>query len=142
VPDRIILFDGVCSFCNFWVRFIIRHDKAAKFRFAPFQSHIALQILGDQSADIRQLQSVVLIEQGIVYTESTAALRICRQLDGMWKLGYVFIFIPRALRDMVYRFVAAHRYRWFGKKSHCMMPDPKDRHRFLDDTLYPFINKA
>jgi predicted DCC family thiol-disulfide oxidoreductase YuxK len=124
----IILFDGVCNLCNGAVTFIIDRDRDAYFTFAPLQSDTARELLGEEA---ERLESIVLVEDGKHYTESTAALRIARRLRGPWPLLYGFIIVPRGLRDRVYRFIAANRYRWFGKTDSCRLPTPELRKRFL-----------
>src|SRR5687768_10595487 len=100
--ERIVLFDGVCNFCNGAVNFIIERDRDDKFKFAPLQSEIGQQLkqtygIGDD------IDSIVLIEDGKAFMHSTAALRIARTLGGIWSLGYVFIIVPAAMRDWLYK---------------------------------------
>lgn len=78
------------------------------------------------------MKSFLLIENGQVYHRSTAALRVCRYLGGGWPLCYALLIIPRFIRDGVYNFIARHRYRWFGRRDHCMIPTPDIRERFLE----------
>ncbi len=130
--DSIILFDGVCSFCNGAVNFIIRHDPAGKFRFAPLQSAAGREAVA-RRPELANIDSIILMEAGQYYTESDAALRICRHLSGFWKLIYLFIFVPRALRNAVYRLIAERRYQWFGRLDSCMIPTKEIRDRFILD---------
>lgn len=132
--DPIILFDGVCNLCQGSVRFIIRNDPGAVFRFASLQSEAARRVMRDRSEfAVRGIvDSVVLLEGGSVYTHSTAVLHICRRLSGFWPLLYGFIVVPRPLRDVVYKWVARNRYHWFGKKEACLMPTPDIQARFLE----------
>ncbi len=125
----VILFDGVCNFCTASVIFIIKRDPAGKFKFASLQSEYANNILGSVE---HAMDTLLLVEEGKLYKESTAALRIARDLKGGWKLLYAFIVIPKFLRDSVYRLIARNRYNWFGKKDQCMVPTPELRDRFLD----------
>lgn len=127
----VVLFDGVCSFCNKAVRFIIRRDRNAYFRFASLQSDAGIALLADHGQAPR-LDSIVLVENGRVFTESTAALRIARRLDGWWKAAVVLLAIPKPVRDFVYRSFARRRYRWFGRQESCMLPTPEQKARFLD----------
>jgi predicted DCC family thiol-disulfide oxidoreductase YuxK len=128
----IIFFDGVCNFCNMSVQFIIKRDRKGLFRFASLQSSVAERLLMNfpQAAG---LNSIVLIDRGRIFTESTAVLRICKDLDGLWKGFYVLILFPKPLRDAFYRWFAKHRYRLFGKQSACMIPDKNIRDRFLNE---------
>jgi len=129
--SAIILFDGVCNFCNSSVNFIIERDKAGYFKFAPLQSEIGEKLLAENGIDKIETDSVVLIEDGAVYTHSTAALRVARKLEGAWRWLYYLNFVPRVLRDAAYKLFAKYRYKLFGKKDECMLPSPEIRARFL-----------
>ena len=131
MTDRVIFFDGVCKFCSFWVRFVIRRDPQAKFHFASLQSPAgrgAAQALGLPEDPP---QSVILKEDGRYFTQSTASLTIMKELTGLWPLLYAFIVVPAPLRNLVYKVIAANRYRWFGKNDSCFVPTPELRSRFL-----------
>src|SRR4051794_20637814 len=128
----LILFDGVCNLCAWAVRFIIERDPQGLFRFASLQSELGRCLLAQHGIDTESTDSFVLIEDGIAFTESSAALRVARQLGGAWPLCYAAIILPRFLRDPIYRFIARNRYRWFGKQETCMVPMPELRARFLD----------
>lgn len=128
----VILFDGVCNFCNGAVNFAIKRDKKAILKFATLQSGMASQLLDKFSLSAVDLNSFVLIENGKVYTRSTAALKVFQYLDGLWPLMYGFIIVPKFLRDVVYKLIAKNRYRWFGIRKKCMIPTPEVRSRFLN----------
>lgn len=129
--SAIVLFDGVCNFCNGSVNFIIERDRANYFKFAPLQSEIGGQLLDEHKINKAETDSVILIEDEQAFTHSTAALRIARKLDGFWKFFYIFRFVPRFLRDFAYKLFAKNRYKLFGKQDACMMPTPEIRARFL-----------
>src|SRR4030095_11083954 len=97
--SAVILFDGVCNFCNGAVNFIIERDKTGYFKFAPLQSEIGEKLLAENGVDKIENDSVVLLEDGKVYPPSTAALRIARKLDGAWKFAYGFVVVPRFVRN-------------------------------------------
>jgi predicted DCC family thiol-disulfide oxidoreductase YuxK len=124
----IVLFDGVCNLCNGAVQFILARDTEARFQFAALQSETARRLLG---TDI-SLESMALVEAGQVFRKSAAALRIARKLRFPWPLLYVFVVVPRPARDLIYDWVARHRYSWFGKRNQCWLPTPELRGRFLD----------
>lgn len=130
--DRIVLFDGVCNLCNSSVRFIIKRDKRKHFKFASLQSDYATDLFQRLNIDASSFDSIVLVEDDNTYIKSTAALKISKELSGLWPLLYVFIIIPRFIRDAVYDFIARNRYKWFGKKDYCEMPTPELRNRFLE----------
>ncbi len=128
--QAIILFDGVCNLCNNSVQFIIRHDKDAYFKFASLQSDFGRQ-LKEAKQIPNDVDSIILVENGKVYMQSSAILHIARHLDGAWKLAAAALFIPRPIRDIIYRYVARNRYRWFGRQDQCMLPSPDLKERFL-----------
>lgn len=130
--NRLVLFDGVCNFCNFWIQFALKHDKKGKLKFGSLQGTTAQQILPQYNIDPAVLTSVIFIEDGIAYKESTAALKVCRHLDGAWKLLYALIIIPAFIRDGIYKWVGRNRYKWFGKQESCMLPTAEQRARFVE----------
>ncbi len=131
----VLLFDGVCNLCNAVVRFTVRFDESGTFRFAPLQSEIGRELLARFDLPTDDFDSFVLVEGDDYYTRSTAALRVCRRLDGPWPLLYPLVFVPERLRDPVYEFVAKHRYRVFGRKDECPIPGPEIRERFAERAL-------
>jgi len=128
--SSIVLFDGVCNFCNDSVNFIIRHDKTNRYKFAPLQSDVGQEMRKKFSIG-EDVDSIVLVEDDQAFTHSTAALRIARGLGGIWSAAYIFVVVPATIRDYFYRLFAKYRYRLFGKKDVCMMPTPDVRARFL-----------
>jgi predicted DCC family thiol-disulfide oxidoreductase YuxK len=128
--DRIVLFDGVCNFCNGSVNFIINNDPEKRFKFAPLQSEIGQSFIEKYSIP-SDVDSVILIEDGTVYMHSTAGLRIAKGLGGIWSAAYVFIIVPAFIRDWAYKTFARYRYRLFGRTEACMMPTADVKERFL-----------
>lgn len=129
--SSIILFDGVCNLCAWSVRFIIERDPAGRFHFASLQSEAGQRLLTKHQINRDRMDSFVLIEDDHAYTESTAALRVARQLNGLWPCLYVGIILPRFVCDPFYRFIAKNRYRWFGKNESCLIPTLEIKNRFL-----------
>jgi predicted DCC family thiol-disulfide oxidoreductase YuxK len=125
----IILFDGVCNFCNGSVNFIIERDKKNYFKFAPLQSESGQEYV--KRFELGELDSVILVEDDKAYAHSTAALKIAKRLGGILSLAYALIIIPRPVRDFFYKLFAKNRYRLFGKKDACMIPTPEIRAKFL-----------
>ena len=136
--NPIILYDGVCGLCNRLVQFLLKHDKDGRLRFASLQSDFAVKVLGRHGFDPKDLDTVHVVENydqpgERVLQRSDAILRAGRELGGVWGASSsIAKVVPRPLRDLVYRFVATNRYRVFGKYDTCMLPDPKQRSRFLD----------
>jgi len=128
--SSIVLFDGVCNFCNGAVNFIIRHDREKNFKFAPLQSEIGQQLKKEHNIG-DDIDSIILVEGERAYTHSTAGLRIAKGLGGIWSFGYAFIIVPAFIRDLAYRVFAKYRYRLFGRQEACMLPTPDVRERFV-----------
>ena len=139
----VVLFDGVCNLCNAAVQFMIDRDPSGKLRYAPLQSEIATKLL-DESMGAEQSKllrdgvtgdgdpdSIVLVDNGKAWTHSTAAIQIARRLRFPWTMAVVLLVWPRFIRDIVYRFIARNRYRWFGKSDTCRIPTPELKARFL-----------
>jgi len=128
-----ILFDGVCNLCNGFVQFVIRHDRRGHFRFAALQSELGQALLAahGQALPASGPESVVLLEGGQYYSHSAAVLRIAGGLGGVWRLAAGGWLLPQSWRDALYRYVARHRYRWFGRQESCWLPTPELRARFL-----------
>ena len=128
---QVIVFDGVCNFCNASVDFVMKRDPGKQFKFGTLQSEPAKRILQNQKLDTEDFETFLLIEEGHVFMKSTAALKIAKQLTGLWPLLYVFMVVPRPIRDGVYSFIARRRYRWMGKTETCRVPTPTERERFV-----------
>ena len=111
----IVLFDGICNFCNYWVNFAIKRDRKKKLRFTPLQGETAKSLLPQYNILSTSLSSVIFIDGNKVYTQSSAAIRICKYLDGGWKLFYGLMIIPKFFRDWLYNIIARNRYKWFGE---------------------------
>jgi predicted DCC family thiol-disulfide oxidoreductase YuxK len=137
VAGPVMLYDGVCGFCNKSVQLILDHDRRETMRFAALQSSYALAIV-ERHPKLREVDSVVIVESGQggtderVYVRSDAALKIASYLGGFWKLFLAAKVIPRPVRDYLYDLFARNRYRLFGKYDSCMLPPPAVRSRFLD----------
>jgi predicted DCC family thiol-disulfide oxidoreductase YuxK len=127
----IVLFDGVCNFCNNTINFVIKRDRKNTLRFTTLQSFPANQLLEQYGLSGSGMQSFVFIENGKAYTKSTAALRVCKYLTLFWPLVYAFIIVPRFIRDGVYDYIASNRYKWFGSKEECMVPNAAVKRKFL-----------
>lgn len=128
---KLILFDGVCNFCDHGVQFIIKRDPTGIYQFASLQSTIGMSLLKEHHIP-NDMDSLLLIEDSKCYDKSSAALRICKNLTGLWKAFYILLLIPKPLRDLLYDGLAKNRYKWFGKKDSCTIPSPEMRKRFLE----------
>ncbi|HEX2535791.1 MAG TPA: thiol-disulfide oxidoreductase DCC family protein [Chitinophagaceae bacterium] len=130
MPPPLILFDGVCNYCNSVVNLVIRQDRSGRIRFAPLQSGSGRRML-EQYGIPDTLESFVFIKGGKAYQRSTAVLRVVHELPWYWQWGRIGWLLPRFIRDAVYNFIARNRYRWFGRSESCMIPSPEVRNRFL-----------
>ncbi|MGI8384174.1 thiol-disulfide oxidoreductase DCC family protein [Robertmurraya sp. P23] len=128
--NNIILFDGECNFCDHSVQFIIKRDKNAVYKFTSLQSEIGQEIKRKYQVP-DHIDSLILVSDDKCSFKSAAALQISKHLSGSWNLLYVLSIIPKPIRDYFYDILAKNRYKWFGKKDHCMLPSPEIRKRFL-----------
>jgi predicted DCC family thiol-disulfide oxidoreductase YuxK len=129
--DHIVLFDGVCNLCNRSVQFVIKHDKHKLYKFASLQSEAGRQLLIKGGLDPNSINSIILIYKGKYYNRSTAALKLLTSLNWHWKFFNVFLLIPTSFRDYIYNTIAKNRYRWFGKRKECYLPNLSIIDRFL-----------
>lgn len=130
--EKIVFFDGVCSLCSASVQFLIRHDKASVLRYASLQSQFATIQLKSFDLQPADLKSIVFLDEGNCYTRSEAVVRLMKYMKGPYRMLYAFRFVPQPIRDFLYNIVARNRYRLFGKKNVCWMPDPSLKALFLD----------
>jgi predicted DCC family thiol-disulfide oxidoreductase YuxK len=127
---NIIVFDGVCNFCNRIVQLIIRHDPSSQIHFAAQQSEAGEKLIKDLAIK-ESSNSVLFVKDGLVYYQSDAVIEIAKLLKG-WPIIFKYgIIVPRFLRNAIYKFIAANRYAIFGKQDQCMVPKEEDRGRFL-----------
>jgi predicted DCC family thiol-disulfide oxidoreductase YuxK len=131
MANPIILFDGVCNFCNGAVNFTIKRDKQNNIRFAPLQSDAGRKLIQQYGLPADDMRSFLFIENGKVYNRSTATLKVCRYLTSLWPLCYSLIIVPAFIRNGIYDWIAKNRYKWFGERQGCMIPTPEVRARFL-----------
>ncbi len=132
IKHPVILYDGVCNLCNSAVQFVIKRDKKNVFKFASLQSLFGQNFLKKHLMQSSTFNSFILGENGKIYSKSTAALRVARKLKGLWPVVYVFIIVPAFIRNYVYEFIARNRYKWFGKRDSCEVPNPELKNKFLD----------
>lgn len=127
-----MFFDGVCNLCNSSVDFVVRHDPKGLVKLAPLQGETARRMLDVADIPAGDPESLILWDCGRVYKYSDAALRVSRYLRFPWSLCIIFFIVPRFVRNAVYRYIAANRYKWFGKKESCRLPEPHELSRFMD----------
>ncbi|MEM9159304.1 MAG: DCC1-like thiol-disulfide oxidoreductase family protein [Verrucomicrobiota bacterium] len=129
-PSKIVYFDGVCGMCNRSVDFVLSRDRVGEIVFTPLQGEYAKQNLSKERID--NLNTIVYQDEYGNHIESEAILRILRDMGGWWRLAYGLVIIPRFIRDWVYREIALSRYKLFGKREACRLPNSEERARFLD----------
>ena len=129
----ILLFDGHCNLCNALVQYVVKRDSSSTIRFASLQSEAGRRLLEEHKIDANYIDSLVLFEEERFSVSSNAALRTLSYFDG-WERHLIFLsVVPRSLRDLVYRFIAKNRYKWFGRREQCMVPTAELSKRFLQD---------
>jgi predicted DCC family thiol-disulfide oxidoreductase YuxK len=133
VPDRLILFDGVCVLCCWWVRFVIERDASARFRFVAIQSTYGSALATRLAVDVASPETNVAIINGHAYFKSDAMILVLAGLPG-WSWSRIFLLLPRRVRDWAYDRIARNRYRLFGRNESCLVPTSAIAARFvLDD---------
>ena len=135
--NSIVLYDGVCGLCNRVVQFLLKRDRHDQFRFATLQSDFAAKLLERHGIDHTKLDTVyAVVKHGQpdehLLAKGDAFLFFAKVLGGVWNVARLARLIPRPIRNWLYDFVAANRYRVFGKSESCMLPDPLYRHKFLE----------
>ncbi len=128
---NIVIFDGVCNFCNGAVNFIIKRDPEGVFAFTPMQSDLAKELMEKHQIFNVGIDTFLLIKDGQCFIFSSAALEIAKDLTGFWYLFNILKLIPAPVRDFFYKLFARNRYKLFGRKEHCMVPTTAIRSRFV-----------
>ena len=132
MKDQIVIFfDGECILCSSWIQWLIKKDHQQLFSFCPLQSKPGREIIHQIAGDTKRLDTVVLVEKQRCYIKSSAALRIFKHLPFPYTILFIGISIPKPIRNWCYGYIAKHRYKWWGKNEHCMIPNDKIKDRFL-----------
>jgi predicted DCC family thiol-disulfide oxidoreductase YuxK len=133
----IVLYDGVCGLCNRAVQFLLKRDRHDRLQFASLQSDVAARVLQRHGMDPKSLDTVYAVlnygePNETLLAKGDAFLFFAKVIGGIWSFARVGRIIPRPIRNWLYDFIARHRYQVFGKSESCMLPDPKQRHKFLE----------
>ncbi len=131
LPEHLILFDGVCNLCNAVVQFILKHDSMKKFKFGSLQSIEGQKLLKLANLPGQNFDTFVYFRNGKLMVKSTAALFVLKEMGGKFSWFFIFIILPKIIRDSIYAIVSKTRYSMWGKKNECMMPDPSFNDRFI-----------
>jgi predicted DCC family thiol-disulfide oxidoreductase YuxK len=131
VEENIVLFDGVCHLCDGAVRFILKREKSSLLRFAPLQSEVGKNFLRKYGYPENYLGGLIYIQNNRAYDRSSACLYIAGKLKFPWNVFILFLVVPKPLRDLIYGIIASMRYRLFGKKESCSLPQGESLDRFL-----------
>ena len=131
----IILFDAICVICNGWAKFLIRHDQHAKFKLVSAQSPLGEAILKYYAMSTEHYSTMLVIKDGLLYTESTALLKVMQHLGLPFSLMSSGYLIPRFIRDFLYRRVALNRYQLFGTTDNCLLPSAENKSHFLEHAI-------
>ena len=131
LPKPVLFFDGECNLCHGWVQFVLKRDEKRAFFFSSLQSDLGRSVRRSLGLSEERLTSLVLIEESSYSLKSTAALRILGRMALPWAALSIFLIVPQFARDWVYDFIARNRYRWFGRKAACPLPQKNQAKRFL-----------
>lgn len=133
--NDIILFDAVCVICSSWAKFLIKYDKTIQFKLVSAQSSLGVQLLEHYQMSTEHYTTMVIVKDQVLYTESTALLKVMQHLGFPFSLMNIGYLMPRPIRDFLYRQVALNRYVLFGKTNQCLIPSAENRKHFLEDNL-------
>ncbi len=128
----IVVFDAQCLLCDGWVKFLLRHDKQQRLRFASIQGQQGAALLQRAGLQVQGLQTLLLVDGERSWQHTAAIFRILHALGGFWRLAWLGWGVPAPLRDALYRWLARNRYRWFGRSETCLLPPADAAGRFLD----------
>lgn len=136
VPDfpdgaPVLIFDGECVLCSHSAAFVLKHDRHKRCNFVAAQTDLGRALYRHFELDDKDFETFVLLHDGVARFRSDAALRLLSLIGFPWSLAAVFRIVPRALRDLVYNYIARNRYRFFGRRESCYLPAPEDADRFL-----------
>lgn len=131
IPHPVVLFDGVCSWCSFWVQFLIRRDRRRVFRFAALQSGAGQRLLESVGLSPDLLTTMVLIDGDRYYLKSSAVLHVTKKMDGLWPLLFGFMVVPTRARDFGYDLIAMNRYHLMGRRESCLVRTADTEDLFL-----------
>lgn len=130
-PELVVFYDGSCGLCHGFVRFLLDVDEREVTKFAPLQEDFAKEKLEDHPELLNDLETVVVLNNGVLSVKSQAAFEIFRYLGGPWAMLSFLRVLPASLTNIFYNFIAKRRYQIFGRDETCPLPSPEDRERFL-----------
>jgi predicted DCC family thiol-disulfide oxidoreductase YuxK len=131
--QTVLLFDGVCNLCNGFVNFVIKRNRDGNIKFSSLQSPFGQKVSELYQLPKKDFETLVFLDNGNCFLRSTAVLKLAQKLGGFWKFFYIFIVIPTPIRDFVYNRVSKNRYKIFGKKETCMVPNKNLEARFINE---------
>ncbi len=130
---KIILFDGLCNLCATSVQFIIKRDKKDIFRFVSLQSDLGQELLQQLPISKQKIDSIILYESNkAYYYKSEAVFEIVKSIGGFFYCLLIFKWLPTAVTNTIYDYIARNRYRWWGKKESCLVPSQELQSKFLE----------
>lgn len=129
----IIVFDAKCLLCSAWVQFLLKHDRREVFQFASMQSQAGAELLRKAGLQVDRLETLLLVDGDRSYQHTGAILRVLHQLGWPFKLTAIAWLVPAFIRDVIYRWIARNRYRFFGRTETCFLPTADQRQRFIED---------
>ena len=130
--QKIVFFDGICVLCNRSVDFLLKKDRKRRLKFATLQSDHAMAFFHQSQYNPVKEDTIIFYDEGRIFIKSTAVLKIAGYLSFPYSTIAVLLIFPRPLRDWVYDYIAKNRFRWFGKKDTCRMPDEETTGRIID----------
>ena len=135
LPPRLVLYDGVCGFCNGAVRWLLERDHDGRLHFAPLQGETAAALRQRHPEIPEDIDTMLFVEIDgdgeRIHLRSAAVFQVLEEIGGPWRRIALLRWLPRPIADAAYRLFARYRYRIFGKLDECIVPEPAERARFV-----------
>jgi predicted DCC family thiol-disulfide oxidoreductase YuxK len=128
----LIVYDGVCVLCSAAMRWIATSDRRARYRYASAQSDLGQALFRHYRLDPVNFETVLLIENGRAYGKLDMACRVSQEIGGPWRIFSALGLLPGRVQDWCYDRIAKNRYRLFGQRDVCIMPDASWRARVIN----------
>lgn len=131
VQYTIVMYDGICGFCDASVQFILDRKPLSTLRFVSFQSEIGKQLLQKYNYTSTP-ETIICIENGVFFKKSAAIFAIAKYIQGPYRYAQYLRWLPKFITDTGYKVIAKYRYQLMGKKQHCRLLTSNEQRYFLE----------
>ena len=117
----IILYDGHCPLCHYWVRYAIKMDVKKQLYFAPLQGEFGKAFVVENK--LTNFDTVILyFPSNKPFIYSQAVYELLKYLEIRNLLYYLLMITPQFISNIVYRLVARTRYLIYKRYDNCELP--------------------